>query len=91
MDEALKISTRSRDLKESEDPSRTAETDDDSLILWMLSLTPTERLKVAQGFVDSVAALRKALLNRNTIIFKRPVWTKFLMARSIFAMPKKIN
>lgn len=32
--------------------------DDDSLIRWMLSLTPTQRLKVAQGFVDSVAALR---------------------------------
>ena len=32
--------------------------DDDSLILWMLSLTPTQRLKVAQGFVHSVHALR---------------------------------
>jgi hypothetical protein len=32
--------------------------DDDPLILWMLSLTPTERLKVAQGFVNSVHALR---------------------------------
>jgi hypothetical protein len=31
---------------------------DDSLILWMLSLTPTERLAVAQGFVDSIYALR---------------------------------
>jgi hypothetical protein len=31
---------------------------DDSLILWMLSLTPTQRLEVAQGFVDSVQILR---------------------------------
>jgi RecB family endonuclease NucS len=36
-----------------------AATDDDALILWMLSLTPTQRLEVAQGFVDSVQALRK--------------------------------
>lgn len=33
-------------------------TDDDQLILWMLGLTATERLNVAQGFVDSVFALR---------------------------------
>lgn len=33
-------------------------TDDDATILWMLSLTPSERLKVAQGFVNSVYALR---------------------------------
>jgi hypothetical protein len=35
-----------------------AEQEDDGLILWMLSLTPTQRLEVAQGFVDSVQALR---------------------------------
>jgi hypothetical protein len=35
-----------------------AEGEDDGLILWMLSLTPTERLAVAQGFVDSIVALR---------------------------------
>lgn len=35
-----------------------AEQEDDGLILWMLSLTPTQRLEVAQGFVDSVRALR---------------------------------
>ncbi|HKI02412.1 MAG TPA: hypothetical protein VKK31_10555 [Thermoanaerobaculia bacterium] len=34
------------------------EGDDDYLILWMLSLTPTQRLEVAQGFVDSVMAIR---------------------------------
>jgi len=34
------------------------EGDDDSLILWMLSLSPTQRLGVAQGFVDSVRILR---------------------------------
>ena len=37
------------------------ELDDDgvdvTLIRWMLSLTPEERLDVLQGFVDSVAAL----------------------------------
>lgn len=36
-----------------------AETDDDSLILWMLSLTSAQRLEVAQGFADSVAMLRR--------------------------------
>jgi hypothetical protein len=35
-----------------------AEGEDDSLILWMLSLTPLERLEAAQGFADSVIALR---------------------------------
>lgn len=39
-----------------DDPS--GESDDDPLILWMLSLTPTQRLEVAQGFIDSVLALR---------------------------------
>lgn len=32
--------------------------DDDALILWMLSLTPTQRLEAAQGFAESVMALR---------------------------------
>lgn len=31
---------------------------DVSLIRWMLSLTPAERLAVLQGFVDSVNAVR---------------------------------
>ena len=39
------------------DPSST-QGEDDGLILWMLSLTPTQRLEVAQGFVDSVQILR---------------------------------
>lgn len=39
-------------------PLASHEGDDDSLILWMLSLSPTQRLEVAQGFVDSVRALR---------------------------------
>ncbi len=38
--------------------SAEAQTDDDSLILWMLSLNPTRRLAMAQGFVDSVTVLR---------------------------------
>jgi len=39
----------------------TASPEDDhdlSLIRWMLSLTPTQRLEVLQGFLDSVWALR---------------------------------
>jgi hypothetical protein len=36
----------------------TGESDDDPLILWMLSLTPTQRLEAAQGFIDSVLVLR---------------------------------
>jgi hypothetical protein len=35
-----------------------AEGEDDGLIVWMLSLTPLQRLAVAQGFADSVMALR---------------------------------
>jgi hypothetical protein len=34
------------------------ETDDDLLIRWMLNLTPAQRLQRAQGFVNSVLALR---------------------------------
>jgi hypothetical protein len=41
---------------------RKPELDDDgvdvSLVRWMLSLTPDERLDVLQGFADSVAELR---------------------------------
>ena len=37
------------------------EGDDDHVILWMLSLTPTQRLEAAQGFVDSVLMLRNGL------------------------------
>lgn len=32
---------------------------DESLIRWMLSLSPTQRLEVAQGFADSVRILRR--------------------------------
>ena len=52
---------KSVNLEPTESPARTtpAETEpDDALILWMLSLTPTQRLEVLQGFVDSVRALR---------------------------------
>ncbi|MBW8877086.1 MAG: hypothetical protein JF614_19140 [Acidobacteria bacterium] len=35
-----------------------AEGEDDGLIFWMLSLTPLQRLEIAQGFADSVMALR---------------------------------
>jgi hypothetical protein len=37
------------------------EGEDDHVILWMLSLTPTQRLEVAQGFVDSVRMLKNGL------------------------------
>jgi hypothetical protein len=35
-------------------PQQVGDQDDDLLILWMLSLTPAERLNVAQGFADSL-------------------------------------
>jgi hypothetical protein len=38
--------------------SSSREEDDDALIRWMLSLTPTQRLEVAQGFVESALILR---------------------------------
>jgi hypothetical protein len=41
--------------------SSSAGTDDDALILWMLSLTPTERLRAAQSFVNGIQALSKTL------------------------------
>jgi predicted RNase H-like HicB family nuclease len=37
------------------------EGDDDHVIFWMLSLTPTQRVEVAQGFVDGVVMLRNGL------------------------------
>jgi hypothetical protein len=33
-------------------------THDDALILWMLGLSPGDRLRVAQGFAESVLELR---------------------------------
>lgn len=33
---------------------------DDSLILWMLALTPAKRLEALQNFVDGVAAIQHA-------------------------------
>lgn len=44
--------------KPSPDPVPVELGDDEALILWMLSLTPAQRLEAAQGFVDSVQALR---------------------------------
>jgi hypothetical protein len=37
------------------------EGEDDHVIFWMLSLTPTQRLEVAQEFVDGVVMLRNGL------------------------------
>jgi hypothetical protein len=37
------------------------EGDDDHVIFWMLSLTPTQRVEVAQEFVDGVMMLRNGL------------------------------
>ena len=41
-----------------EPPVPDADGVDTTLVRWMLSLTPTERLEVLQGFVDSVSELR---------------------------------
>lgn len=54
---------------EAEDPGASAprsepplgEGDDDALILWFLSLSVTERLAVAQDFVDTIALLKHGL------------------------------
>jgi hypothetical protein len=43
--------------------------EDDSLVRWMLGLSPAERLQVLQGFVDSISELRRdqpAALQRST-------------------------
>lgn len=48
----------SDDTVQKEIPAEEAGEPDDALILWMLSLTPTQRLEVAQGFIDSIQALR---------------------------------
>jgi hypothetical protein len=37
---------------------------DVSLIRWMLSLSPSERLATLQGFVDGIAKLRRGLATR---------------------------
>ncbi|MFN7971745.1 MAG: hypothetical protein U0166_05280 [Acidobacteriota bacterium] len=34
-------------------------TDDDAIILWMLSLSPEQRLAVAEGFAQSMIALQR--------------------------------
>ena len=46
----------------SEEPTHSEDGVDLTLIRWMLSLTPAERLDVLQGFVDSVLEIR----GRNT-------------------------
>jgi hypothetical protein len=40
-------------------PAPPDSSDDDSLILWMLSLSAAERLEVLQGFVDSASELQR--------------------------------
>ena len=37
------------------------EGEDDPLILWFLGLTPTQRVEVAQDFIDSARMLRDGL------------------------------
>ncbi len=56
---------------EHSDPAADAhEPDEDvSLVGWMLSLTPAERLWVLQGFVDSLSELRR---EQPTTIQRRP-------------------
>jgi hypothetical protein len=41
-----------------EEPAYSPDGVDLTLIRWMLSLTPAERLEVLQGFVDSVEEIR---------------------------------
>jgi hypothetical protein len=43
---------------EPDEPAYSPDGVDLTLIRWMLSLTPAERLDVLQGFVDSVAEIR---------------------------------
>ena len=51
--------------KQSSDPDAQQphvwEGDDDHVIFWMLSLTPTQRLEVLQNFMDGVRMLRNGL------------------------------
>ena len=42
---------------------------DDSLIRWMMSLSPAERLQVLQGFVDSIGEFVR---DQSTAIQRRP-------------------
>jgi hypothetical protein len=49
--------------------STVAPDEDDSLVRWMLGLSPAERLQVLQGFVDSISELRRdqpAAIQRST-------------------------
>jgi len=43
---------------EAQEPTHSEDGVDLTLIRWMLSLTPAERLEVLQGFVDSVLEIR---------------------------------
>jgi hypothetical protein len=45
---------------EPEEPEYSPDGVDLTLIRWMLSLTPAERLQVLQGFVDSIEEIRAA-------------------------------
>jgi hypothetical protein len=56
--EAIPGNDREPDRPEDALPAPPGSGPDDALILWMLSLTPIERLAVAQGFMDSTYALR---------------------------------
>jgi len=55
--QALNAAREGDELQEAPTPRQTSD-DDRALILWMLGLDPTRRLEVAQGFVESVEALR---------------------------------
>lgn len=46
--------------REASKPSE-GDAEDDPLILWFLSLTPTQRVEVAQDFVDSARMIRDGL------------------------------
>jgi hypothetical protein len=82
--------TRDTDLPSPQEGSETvpvqvspgvAEGEDDGLIFWMLSLTPLQRLEIAQGLADSVMALRNGrrveileVLRRTSKLFASTAW-----------------
>ena len=53
-----------------------AEGEHDDLILWMLSLTPTQRLEVAQEVVDSIVAVRQGRYQEVVPLFYRTLRLK---------------
>jgi hypothetical protein len=67
-----------------EGPAEETGEPDDALILWMLSLTPTQRLEVAQGFIDSIQVLRDgAYLEARTVTLSSVVFPTICPGRQV--------